>query len=120
MARHPISDQELILYGLNGLGSEYEYVVVHLTHFMQIHTLQDVQYELMMHETRLEQQNTLSQILISNSLANIVYNNNNSNRSNSNGREVRGRRGRNNRLYCHLCQSQGHDTLKCHKIFDIY
>lgn len=94
---------------------------------MHVSTLQDVQYALVMHETRLEQQNTFSQISSSNSSANIAYNNNNrSNRSTPNergtyrGRGGRRRGGKNNRLYCQLCQHQGHDALRCHKRFDIY
>ena len=40
-----ISDEELILYVLGGIGSKYEYL-----------TLQDVQFMLQSHEIRLEQQ----------------------------------------------------------------
>ena len=49
-----ISEAELILYILGGLGSDFESVVVNLTSRDAI-TLQEVQYLLQTHEMRLEQ-----------------------------------------------------------------
>ena len=51
-----ISDEELILYVLGGIGSEYESVVVNLTSRNDPLTLTDVQFMLQSHEIRLEQQ----------------------------------------------------------------
>ena len=48
-----ITDDELILYILGGLGSEFEAVIVNLTSRESI-TLQEVQYILQTHEMRLE------------------------------------------------------------------
>lgn len=62
--------------------------MVHLIHSMQFLTIQDVHYALMMHKTRLEQQNTHSQIFISNTSANVVYNNSHSNGSRSSSRGI--------------------------------
>lgn len=49
-AGHPITDEELALYILGGLGSEYEYVVVNLTSRADALTLQEVHFMLQTHE----------------------------------------------------------------------
>ncbi|KAK6141920.1 hypothetical protein DH2020_024341 [Rehmannia glutinosa] len=54
-ASHSISEDDLILHILNGLGSEYESIVVNLNVRADNITLQDVQYEFQTHEMRLQQ-----------------------------------------------------------------
>lgn len=63
---HAIPDHELILSALNVLVQEYELVIDVLTHSMKQNTLQEIQYALLMRETRIEQQNLLTQVNISN------------------------------------------------------
>ncbi|XP_060970030.1 uncharacterized protein LOC133037187 [Cannabis sativa] len=55
-----LSDDDLILYILGGLGHEYEAVVVNLTSRHDQVTLQEVQYMLQSQEIRLEQLNSAS------------------------------------------------------------
>uniref|UniRef100_A0A803PMY8 Retrotransposon Copia-like N-terminal domain-containing protein n=1 Tax=Cannabis sativa TaxID=3483 RepID=A0A803PMY8_CANSA len=69
-AEQPISDDDLILYILGGLGSEYESVVVNLTLRIDNLTLQEVQFMLHCHEMRLNQLTTDSLTNIQANLAN--------------------------------------------------
>ena len=52
-----ITDDELLLYILGGLSSEYDSVVVNLTSRHESVSLQEVQYMLQSQELRIEQQN---------------------------------------------------------------
>ena len=62
-----ITDDELILYILGGLESEFEEVIVNLTSRESI-TLQEVQYILQTHEMRLESLSDVSTVDLSSSL----------------------------------------------------
>ena len=55
-----ISDEELILYILGGVGPEYESVVVNLTSRQDDLNLQEVQFMLQSQEMRIESMNALS------------------------------------------------------------
>ena len=70
-AGHQISEDELILYILSGLGLEFESVVVNLISKDSV-TLPEVQYILQTHEMRLESLNAATIVEISNSAANLV------------------------------------------------
>lgn len=87
-------------------------MVVHLTQYMHSSSLQDIQPALIIYETKLEQQNTISHISIPNSFKNVTYNNywnrstssNNETMHNTRGCDSRGREDRNSSLYCQLYQ----------------
>lgn len=59
---------------VNELESDYDSVVVHLTHTMTQATLQEVQYSLMMHETRIKNQNPITQVSLTNAYNVSGYN----------------------------------------------
>lgn len=110
---HPISEKDLVLNTLSGLGTDYDSVVCVISYTMQSATLQDIQYYLMMHETRLEQQIELTQLSNHTTSANMAqYNRDNRQTSRHNNRCTR--------LYCQLCHKQGHDAFKCNKHFDVF
>ncbi|KAL5855593.1 hypothetical protein ACOSQ4_005395 [Xanthoceras sorbifolium] len=64
-AGHEVSDYDIILSILNGLGHEYDPVVVLISSQAKTMNVQDVQYLLMLHEQRIEQLNTSSVIDVS-------------------------------------------------------
>ena len=70
-AGQQISEDELFLYILSGLGPEFESVVVNLTSKDSV-TLPEVQDMLQTHEMRLESLNAATVVEISNSAANLV------------------------------------------------
>ena len=101
-----VSDRDLILSVVNGVGHEFDAVGVHITSQKNAISLHEAQYLLMLHEQRIEHLNTAAQVDVSPS-ANFVSNNNNTNggrggnnrgSGNSGGRNGgnRGRRGRGN------------------------
>ncbi|KAB5573958.1 hypothetical protein DKX38_001152 [Salix brachista] len=129
-----ISDDELTLYILGGLGHDYDSVVVNLTSRHDQVTLQEVQYMLQSQEMRLEQLNLSSPSDTYTPNANLAthlrkslnlhsFNNNFSNPSSRNFANERGRGrgkwGRGNRPLCQLCNRPGHIALKCYHRFDI-
>ena len=69
-----ISDDELLLYVLGGLGSEYDPVVVNLTARQDSVSLQEAQFLLQSHEMRLEQLQASMSIDLTNASANVAYN----------------------------------------------
>ena len=71
-AGQQISDDELILYILKGLGPEFEFVIVNLTSRESV-TLQEVQYMLRTHEMRLESLNTTTMVELSHSTTHFVH-----------------------------------------------
>ena len=71
-AGQTITDEELILYILGGLGQEYESVVVNLTSRQDNITLQEVQYMLQTQEMLLEQLTSASTIDVNNAQVNVA------------------------------------------------
>ncbi|KAB5519913.1 hypothetical protein DKX38_024232 [Salix brachista] len=133
-AGQQISDDELILYILGGLGHDYDSVVVNLTSRHDPVTLQEVQYMLQSQEMRLEQLNiplapdnsTPSAHLASQLRRTLNLQGFNGNPSYSFGRGYtsnrsrgRGRWNRGSRPLCQLCNRPGHMALKCYHRFDI-
>ncbi|KAB5529228.1 hypothetical protein DKX38_019309 [Salix brachista] len=128
-----ISDDELTLYILGGLGHDYDSVVVNLTSRHDQVTLQEVQYMLQSQEMRLEQLNLSTPSDTYTPNANLAtyfrkslnlqgFNNNFSNtpRNFANDRgHGKGKWGRGNRPHCQLCNRPGHIALKCYHRFDI-
>ena len=70
-AGHKISEDELTLYILRGLGPEFEAIVVHLTS-LEFVTLQEVQHVLQTREMRLESLNSSNMIELFPSTANFA------------------------------------------------
>ena len=126
-AGDPVSDENLCLYILGGLGSEYESVVVALTNRSEQLTLQDLQFSLQTHEMRIQSLASSTIDSVQANLANLNMQNNNrgqwrgsrpynrGGKSRSNGRSA----GRGNRVTCQLCGKPGHSVLKCYHRFDI-
>ncbi|KAL5753704.1 hypothetical protein ACOSP7_021924 [Xanthoceras sorbifolium] len=116
---------------MSGLGHDYDPVVVLLSSQHKSVSLQDAQYMLMVHEQRIDQLNSASQVEISNVASNYAsnsksnnfrggYSSNNRGGNNRRGRG-RGRSGRwhsNNRLSCQVCGKNGHSALQCYRRFD--
>ncbi|KAK6151173.1 hypothetical protein DH2020_016105 [Rehmannia glutinosa] len=129
-AGHIIGDDELVLYILGGLGTDYEYVVVNLTtrvestHEMRLQSQVTTQFS-----SSALQASTASHdsVLGSHPSANAAYGFS-QNYQRGAGRFIRGcgRGGRNgpfrnnnNKPKCQLCWKTGHVALKCYKRFDV-
>ncbi|KAL5763417.1 hypothetical protein ACOSP7_019681 [Xanthoceras sorbifolium] len=128
-AGQTVSEFDLVLNIMGGLGHDYDPVVVLVSSQHQSMSLEDAQYALMVHEQRLEQLNSISSIDASGASAHFVSNSapNGNNRGgftfrgNNSGRGGRGR-GRkwnnNNRISCQLCSKSSHGALQCYRRFD--
>ncbi|KAL5769477.1 hypothetical protein ACOSP7_013631 [Xanthoceras sorbifolium] len=125
-AGHTITDADLVLSMLSGLGHEYDPMVVLVSHQSKTMNLQDVEYLLMLHEQRIEQLNTSSQIEANVASANFASNSDGGKNQRGGGIQSRGNnrgRGRGNKggkwnnqkLQCQLCQKPGHSALQCYK-----
>uniref|UniRef100_A0A803P6J6 CCHC-type domain-containing protein n=1 Tax=Cannabis sativa TaxID=3483 RepID=A0A803P6J6_CANSA len=123
-AGQAISDEDLALYVLGGLGQEYESVVVNLTSRSELLTLQEIQFMLHSQEVRLQQLSATALNTVQANLANLSVN------GTTRGRGYRGayrggrgysanRGGRGNRPVCQLCGRVGHTAQKCYHRFDI-
>lgn len=76
-AGDPVSDENLCLYILGGLGSEYESVMVALTNRSEQLTLQDLQFNLQTHEMRIQSLASSTIDSVQANLANLNIQNNN-------------------------------------------
>ena len=134
-AGQSISDDELVLYILGGLGSEFDSVVVNLTSKDYV-TLPEAQFLLQTQELRLETLNTNPIVDVSHAAANTAttaYRRGNfssqppanrgypTHRGRGRGRSSSGYRGFSgpSKLSCQICGKQGHSALKCYHRFDI-
>ncbi|KAL5830952.1 hypothetical protein ACOSQ4_016306 [Xanthoceras sorbifolium] len=127
-AGQTVTDQDLLLCVLNGLGHEYDPVVVMLSQQQLTMSLHEAQYMLMIHEQRIEHLNSFAQIDVPAPAANFVSqsggrNGNrggfaSGNRGNTNNRGKRGRGGRwnNNRPPCQICGRSGHSAFQCYSL----
>uniref|UniRef100_A0A803NUX0 CCHC-type domain-containing protein n=1 Tax=Cannabis sativa TaxID=3483 RepID=A0A803NUX0_CANSA len=127
-AGQQLSDDDLILYILGGLGQEYEAVIVNITARENPLSLQEVQFMLHSLELRIQQQTTDSLANVQANIANFSSNHNSrggytghGNRGhNRGGRGYSGNRGgRGNCPMCQLCGRAGHTAQKCYHRFDI-
>ena len=129
VAGQQISDDELILYILGGLGPEFDSAEVNVTSRDSI-TLLKVQFMLQTHEMRIESQNASNTINLSRSTANFVQNqlsppsNFRSYIPKSRGRSFVGGRGYHhsgsvNKPLCQIFGKAGHIALKCFHHFDM-
>ncbi|KAL5830411.1 hypothetical protein ACOSQ3_019879 [Xanthoceras sorbifolium] len=126
-----VSDRDLLLNVLNGLGHEYDPVVVLVSQQHSI-TLLEAQYMLLIHEQRIDHLNSAVHVDVfssANFVSNNSGNNNNSGNRNNNrggnnggGRNSgnRGRRdrgghwNRNNKPIFQICSRVGHTTVHCY------
>ena len=132
-----ISTDELLFYVLGGLGFEYDPFVVNLTSRQDPVSLQEAQFLLQSHEMRLDQLQTSMTLDLTNTSANIAYNNSNQRggrgfqrnrnqgnqggRGNNNHRGGRGPRGRgrsNYRPTCQIYKRVGYLAPTCYFHFD--
>ncbi|KAL5813194.1 hypothetical protein ACOSQ3_028144 [Xanthoceras sorbifolium] len=109
-AGEEISERDLLLCLMNGVGHEYDAVVVLISSQRNTMSLEEAQFLLLMHEQRIEQLNSASQVSIGGASANFASNNHGGNKDqrggpNYNRNGPRGRGGRNGgrKLYCQLC-----------------
>uniref|UniRef100_A0A803NJG7 Uncharacterized protein n=1 Tax=Cannabis sativa TaxID=3483 RepID=A0A803NJG7_CANSA len=83
-----ISDDDLALYILGGLGQEYEAIIVNLTCRETPPSLQEIQFMLHSHELRINQHTTEALANVQANMANLSIGNNH--RGGYNGRGLRG------------------------------
>ena len=128
-----ITDEELLLYILGGLGSEYEAIVIHLTSRQGVVSLEEAQFMLQTQEMRLQHQVTqVTSEFHGNPSANYAnfrkpYNNSGSGgraQSSFNGRggqngRARGRGRGGNKVISQICGCAGHPASKCYHRFYI-
>ena len=127
-AGQQITDDELILYILGGLGSEFEAVIVNLTSRESI-TLQEVQYILQTHEMRLEILSAATTVDLSSSSVQFTQRQFFRGGRGGRGRSFAGGRGRFpsggrgynsfNKPLCQIYGRMGHIALKCFYRFDV-
>ncbi|KAL5776957.1 hypothetical protein ACOSP7_009883 [Xanthoceras sorbifolium] len=109
----PMSNKDLMLHVLQGLGSEYDAVIVTIT--MSIY---EAQFLLMSFEARLEQQASSASLAIANASANFTQSRGGSQHY-SRGRRGRGRgNGRGRGIVCQLCGRIDHFSAICYHRFD--
>ena len=123
-----VSDEDLILYILGGLGPEFEIIVVNITFRFEAISLQEVHCLLESHEIRLEQLSTAYVIDVPPATHITVGGVQN---SNTNDGQFRGSSNKNScprnvrnsqasRIVCQLCGKIGHAAMKCSHRFDVY
>ncbi|KAL5825806.1 hypothetical protein ACOSQ3_021869 [Xanthoceras sorbifolium] len=120
-AGHQIDDQDILLNVLNGLGNEYDSVVVYITSREDAITLSEAQYLLLTQEQRLEQQHSIASLEVSTASANMASTDRRSSGRGSNSGRGRGRGrgyGNQNRVVCQLCAKPAHMVNRCYKRFD--
>ncbi|KAL5853353.1 hypothetical protein ACOSQ3_008471 [Xanthoceras sorbifolium] len=114
-----LTEHDLVVYILGGLGLEFDHVVCNITSKKREITLQDAQFLLMGYESRLEYQASANTVSKSANFARGGPYPNNNNRERSRGRrEGKGGRYFNQRLTCQLCGKAGHFSAICYYRFD--
>uniref|UniRef100_A0A803P3U5 Retrovirus-related Pol polyprotein from transposon TNT 1-94-like beta-barrel domain-containing protein n=1 Tax=Cannabis sativa TaxID=3483 RepID=A0A803P3U5_CANSA len=135
IAGHPISDLDLVLHLLNGLGPEFDSVVSGITTRSDNVSRKEVQALLLSHETRLERHTTMMDL--SNKMAaNLTFGSRNggsrpynnaargepidSSRFPSRGQyfSQQQQSSSHNRPLCQVCMRYGHTAPTCHYRFD--
>ncbi|KAK2638778.1 hypothetical protein Ddye_026573 [Dipteronia dyeriana] len=132
-ARVFVNDKDMIISLLNGVGHEYDSVVTLISSQQSTMALEAARFLFLMHEQRIEHQNSVANISVTppaqfasnrqNMSNNRRYNGNrggfdyNNFRCNNRGKSRGGGRfgGRGNqRVYCQLCGRPGHVVLQCY------
>lgn len=118
-----MSQNDLILQTLSGLGEEYTHIVDRLSDKESL-TRIDLQASLLTYESKLEQLNNFANLSLS-GFANTTkseFQNSNSGRRRgqrgSRGSRGRGRNYRNNKPICHVCNKANHIATDCYYRFD--
>ncbi|KAL5813122.1 hypothetical protein ACOSQ3_028072 [Xanthoceras sorbifolium] len=120
-AGEEVSERDLLLSLMHGVGHEYDSVVVLISSQRSTMSLEEAQFLLLMHEQRIEELN--SPIGFGGPTANYAANSirgGNSGGYNRHGSRGRGRGGRfgGRKLYCQLCTKLGHHAFQCFHRFD--
>ncbi|KAL5842030.1 hypothetical protein ACOSQ3_012633 [Xanthoceras sorbifolium] len=117
---YPMSERDLLLSVLQGLGNEYDACIVTITALQSTITVQDAQFLLMSYEARLDQQTSSASLALSSASANFVQSGNGRGQQSYNrGRRGRGRgNGRGRGTLCQLCGRVGHYSAICYHRFD--
>ncbi|KAL5763241.1 hypothetical protein ACOSP7_019505 [Xanthoceras sorbifolium] len=119
-AGQPMSDRDLLLNVLQGLGSEYDAVIVNITSQDGI-SLQDAQFQLMSYEARLDQHNSSTSLSLATASVQFAQSNNSRGGTNqyNRGRRGRGRgTGRGRGIIYQLCGKTIHYSVICYSRFD--
>ncbi|KAL5772768.1 hypothetical protein ACOSQ2_012692 [Xanthoceras sorbifolium] len=120
-AEEEVSERDLLLSLMHGVGHEYDAVVVLISSQRSTMSLEEAQFLLLMHEQRIEELNSPNNF--GGPAANYAANNTRGgnpggfNRSGSRGRGRGGRFG-GRKLYCQLCTKPGHHVFQCYHRFD--
>ncbi|KAL5758910.1 hypothetical protein ACOSP7_021521 [Xanthoceras sorbifolium] len=119
-AVQPISDRDLLMNILEGLGNEFDAVVVNITSMQSTISVQEAQFLLMSYEAMLNQQASSASMNISGASANYSHSNfqRGGNQQVMRGRRGRGGRGRDGGRFggksvCQLCGRSGHYSAIC-------
>ncbi|KAL5778583.1 hypothetical protein ACOSQ2_009320 [Xanthoceras sorbifolium] len=124
-AGEEVSEKDLLLSLMHGVGHEYDAVVVLISSQRMTMSLEEAQFLLLMHEQRIEQLNSPNNF--GGISANFVTNNAGDKRDhrggsnyNRGGQRGRGRGGRfgGRKLYCQQCTKPGHHAFQCFHRFD--
>ncbi|KAK2643432.1 hypothetical protein Ddye_025195 [Dipteronia dyeriana] len=100
-ASDTISNRDLILTMMNGVGHEYDSVVTLVTSQQKTVPVKDAQFLLLMHEQRIEQLNSVSNLIVGGASANLATNTSSDKRDqkgNFNNRGGQRGRGKGNRF----------------------
>ncbi|KAL5805601.1 hypothetical protein ACOSQ4_028334 [Xanthoceras sorbifolium] len=125
-AGQQVSDRDLLMNILEGLGSEFDAVVVNITSLQSSISVREAQFLLMSYEVRMNQQASSASLAISCASANYSQSNfqrgGTQHQQNVRGRRSRGR-GRGGgrfggRSVCQLCGRSGHYSAICFHRFD--
>ncbi|KAL5794663.1 hypothetical protein ACOSP7_003257 [Xanthoceras sorbifolium] len=129
-AGEEVNEKDLLLNLMSGVGHEYDPVVVLIANQYKTISLEDAQFMLLMHEQRIEQLNTATQISVGGASAHYASSSNKGNnniRGGYNNARARNRsRGRGGRygnrpgqkIHCQLCAKPGYSALQCYRRFD--
>ncbi|KAL5823325.1 hypothetical protein ACOSQ3_021297 [Xanthoceras sorbifolium] len=125
-----VNEKDLLLNLMSGVGHEYDPVVVLIANQHKTMSLEDTQFMLLMHEQRIEQLNTATQISVGGAFAHYAssFNKGNNNiiggyNNARGGNRSRGRGGRygnrsGQKIHCQLCAKPEHSALQCYRRFD--
>ncbi|KAL5765599.1 hypothetical protein ACOSP7_016216 [Xanthoceras sorbifolium] len=124
--RDEVSERDLLMSLMNGVGHDYDPVVVLISNQHQTMTLEYAHFSFLMHEQRLvhlDSPNPSANFMSNNPNYNSINAGNRGSSNNYRGNRSRGRRGRFNgkssqRIHCQLCAKPGHGALQCYRRFD--
>lgn len=119
-AGHSLSDDDLVLYVLGGLGAEFDAVVVSLAIGRELPSLSEVHSILHIHETRLHQSIDVSNLALgqSSTTAHVLNLATKDGKSSSTGGYKGKKQFNKPKVICQLCGKNNHVAAKCFKRFD--